>query len=992
MKEKEAKLREQITENFPTYQNDEAALELAAQALEEYEKHGIKGYEDIVARFLRDGRLEYEGFPVKDAHALALLLQTFRNVNFETFRMVYMKGDTIAAMTGVESRMPSLTFTTQESNLAKEAYHIRRRMQRLEADGFYMVHNHPTGRVGPSVDDKFTTIRYARNFPGFRGHIILDHTQYAVLNQNGELSGIFEIPDSFQNPLFYETDTFVIGTTIRSSDELASFSDHLNPAPARSVLVFADANGKVRTFEEIENKVILHDKNFSGYLRNQMMRNGCPHALLATQSEEVYDHSLQFVRQHYLLDSVYVDAIGMESGFSWLKAQETEDEDEFLWAGLDSTRLQRRANNSGKMPPLLLREEVIPYGFEQEERKSMNMTAEEFLMQEELLTEERDAYGYTYDEMMPLSKKGALALFEYGAPIFLLYEDNTESEVFDRKQISEHDGIFGIEAADWAAMKGRIFAVETSANPMQDEYLQEKESPSEEEIEKKYLEILREADEKEMKTQVFSYSNDWDNVEVSMRLTETIKGCFWKTYDDGSGSLRRLQTDSVILRYHLHPVDSGYDEYEDANGWHSFERGEDIRLALEKLLVSGNISPLDHGAKDFALRSKEAARMFIDMDGTLAEFRVVDTMETLYEQGYFSQLLPHQQVVDGIKQFMKENPDTEVFILSSVLTDSPYAQEEKNAWLDRYLPEISAENRIFVPCGSTKNEFVPSGVRKNDVLLDDYSKNLHEWQGKALKLMNGINGTKGSFQGEKISAKMPAAEFAQSLTFFCEGREMNDRAVENKEIEKKDPVQGGYGKTQTVFQMMNGHLASNPEAAVEKKDYGMQDVCKAELIYPVSKTESKILKLTATQDAAQALSKYHVGDSITFVGIPTEDGYKICRMDEDGTVFAKQQKMLYDFTMRGEIPESDRKRDLALSDIKEGFKNLSYEEKFKLVLEEEVDCHDNEALKEELWEIFRDEDFYLGFFGKDEVKELTKRRDRFLEIQADMDKDGGLEL
>ena len=41
MKEKEAKLREQITENFPTYQNDEAALELAAQALEEYEKHGI---------------------------------------------------------------------------------------------------------------------------------------------------------------------------------------------------------------------------------------------------------------------------------------------------------------------------------------------------------------------------------------------------------------------------------------------------------------------------------------------------------------------------------------------------------------------------------------------------------------------------------------------------------------------------------------------------------------------------------------------------------------------------------------------------------------------------------------------------------------------------------------------------------------------------------------------------------------------------------------
>ena len=61
-------------------------------------------------------------------------------------------------------------------------------------------------------------------------------------------------------------------------------------------------------------------------------------------------------------------------------------------------------------------------------------------------------------------------------------------------------------------------------------------------------------------------------------------------------------------------------------------------------------------------------------------------------------------------------------------------------------------------------------------------------------------------------------------------------------------------------------------------------------------------------------------------------------------------------------------------------------------MEEEVDCHDNEALKEELWEMFRDNDSYLGFFGKDEVAELTKRRDKFLEINADMDKDGGMEV
>ncbi len=340
---------------------------------------------------------------------------------------------------------------------------------------------------------------------------------------------------------------------------------------------------------------------------------------------------------------------------------------------------------------------------------------------------------------------------------------------------------------------------------IREDYMHTDEHPSEKEIAKKHLEMLREADERnDIKMPPLSYSNDVDNVEVSMCLAETLKGCYWKTYDDGSGSLRRLQTDTIILGYNLHPVDSGYDEYEDAAGWHGLDRSTDFRLALEKLVAAGSVRPMDNGAKDFDVRNdmrlenitefekrQSAKRIFVDMDGTLAEFHPVDTMETLYEQGYFAQLAPHENVVNGIKTFMKENPDAEVFILSSVLTDSPKALPEKNAWLDRYLPEISMGKRIFVPCGSAKNEFVPSGICENDVLLDDYSKNLHEWTGKALKLMNGINGTKGSFQGEKISAEMSAAEFAGRLAAFCEGKEGSlqeeaDKAdIENLSYEDK---------------------------------------------------------------------------------------------------------------------------------------------------------------------------------------------------------------
>ncbi len=147
------------------------------------------------------------------------------------------------------------------------------------------------------------------------------------------------------------------------------------------------------------------------------------------------------------------------------------------------------------------------------------------------------------------------------------------------------------------------------------------------------------------------------------------------------------------------------------------------------------------------------SRLFIDIDGTLAVFTPVEQMETLYEEGYFRNLKPHGNVIEGVKFFMKTNPATEVYILSSVLADSRYALEEKNAWADQYLPEIDRDRRIFPPCGENKADYVPGGISRADVLLDDYTDNLLNWKeqgGTGIKLMNGINGTKGRWDGRRI--------------------------------------------------------------------------------------------------------------------------------------------------------------------------------------------------------------------------------------------------
>ena len=164
-------------------------------------------------------------------------------------------------------------------------------------------------------------------------------------------------------------------------------------------------------------------------------------------------------------------------------------------------------------------------------------------------------------------------------------------------------------------------------------------------------------------------------------------------------------------------------------------------------------------------------RLYVDIDGTLAEFKVVDTLETLYEQGYFLNLKPNENVVEAIKLIVAENDDIEVFIMSSILSDSRYALDEKNAWLNKYLPEIDKEHRIFPPCGRDKKEYVSDGIKQDDFLLDDYSHNLTLWEppGRGIKIMNGINGTKGSWISDKISIEKSGEEIANNIINIVHG-------------------------------------------------------------------------------------------------------------------------------------------------------------------------------------------------------------------------------
>lgn len=195
----------------------------------------------------------------------------------------------------------------------------------------------------------------------------------------------------------------------------------------------------------------------------------------------------------------------------------------------------------------------------------------------------------------------------------------------------------------------------------------------------------------------------------------------------------------------------------------------------------------------------EKPRLFVDMDGTLAEWRNIvislehieecykkDVIEQkldriLYTPGYFRSLKPQMNVVAAIKKIIAEG-EIETFILSCALPDK-YGQspeKDKDWWLDRYIPEIDKEHRIFVPNGENKNNYIPGGIRPTDALLDDYTKNLRNFSevARAIKLENNINGRHGTWAGNRVS--YIADTLAEDLSEIV----INNKMIIHKDVPK----------------------------------------------------------------------------------------------------------------------------------------------------------------------------------------------------------------
>lgn len=133
----------------------------------------------------QSGTAKFIGQTANTPKKVAAIAQVARNPHYETFHFLYTKGNKVVGHTAVSNRLPAQVqmfkdHRDQVDTLSDAESH----MKHLGADGYWMIHNHPSGNSEPSEADHNLTNFYKEHLPGLRGHVIVNHHTFSSIHPN----------------------------------------------------------------------------------------------------------------------------------------------------------------------------------------------------------------------------------------------------------------------------------------------------------------------------------------------------------------------------------------------------------------------------------------------------------------------------------------------------------------------------------------------------------------------------------------------------------------------------------------------------------------------------------------------------------------------------------------------------------------------------------------------------------------------------------------
>jgi hypothetical protein len=127
---------------------------------------------------------------------------------------------------------------------------------------------------------------------------------------------------------------------------------------------------------------------------------------------------------------------------------------------------------------------------------------------------------------------------------------------------------------------------------------------------------------------------------------------------------------------------------------------------------------------------------------------------------YFRNLIPDKKIINVYKNLHYKN-NIPINVITNIINEPTLYDEhahDKLLWTKKHMTFIDTDNHFFtIPVPNKKCDFVTKHLnrplRKTDILISDYNKDLEPWHengGTAIKYGNGLNDT-WSWHGDKLS-------------------------------------------------------------------------------------------------------------------------------------------------------------------------------------------------------------------------------------------------
>lgn len=265
--------------------------------------------------------IDLRNIEINNSTDLVKVAYTFRNPVYETFRIIYMCDNKIVGYESTTSRTPNLCNIfnykvngIEKQNFTRGCIEMVNRMFKLGANGYYLMHNHPSGNAKASQTDIQLTKQLANSVKGFLGHVIVDHGTFSWIDiKNGNISLCDNLPIVSERKITVNeqcTKNPIMDYKINSRNDLARLMYDVKHSENYSLIVLCSCTNKIRLIQEVPNCFMnMNYEQLGSYIKNQALMTGSTKAYITTTNKKVFLKACELKHNSYITDCIAYNTV-----------------------------------------------------------------------------------------------------------------------------------------------------------------------------------------------------------------------------------------------------------------------------------------------------------------------------------------------------------------------------------------------------------------------------------------------------------------------------------------------------------------------------------------------------------------------------------------------------------------------------------------------------------------------------------------------------------